>query len=174
MPQSKPDFFDLLKNAKRSAVHLEMRDAYGVGDEAEDFVRWKNSGERDSDPASSYWAPWVSVISETVSRGVAVQRARIVSEPVTDYIRWEHAGTSVNLAAGEEVRWLSRRKASGIALPGNDFWLFDSEIVLFNYFTGDGDWSGQELTTDPDTAQLCASAFAAVWASGVPHDEYNV
>ncbi|MFD8322657.1 DUF6879 family protein [Kitasatospora purpeofusca] len=174
MPQSEPDFFELLKGAKNSAVHLEMRDSYGVGDESDDFDRWKNSGTRDSDPNSPYWAPWVSVISETVARGVKVRRARIVSEPVTDYIRWEHAGTVVNIAAGEDVRWLPRRSASGIALPGNDFWLFDSKAVLFNHFTGNGDWSGQNLCIDPDVVQLCASAFAAVWASGVPHDEYKI
>ncbi|MCX4686453.1 hypothetical protein OG401_19420 [Kitasatospora purpeofusca] len=174
MPQSEPDFFELLKDARESAVHLEMRDAYGVGDESEDFDRWKESGKRDSDPGSPYWAPWVSVISETVARGVTVRRARIVSEPVTDYIRWEHAGTAVNITAGEEVRWLPRRLASGIALPGNDFWIFDSETVLFNHFTGSGDWAGQELTTDPGVARLCASAFAAVWDSGIPHDAYHV
>ncbi|MFG3224145.1 DUF6879 family protein [Kitasatospora sp. NPDC048194] len=174
MPQSEPDFFELLEEARHSAVHLEMRDAYGVGDESEDFDRWVTSGKRDSDPTSPYWAPWVSVISETVARGVKVRRARIVSEPVTDYIRWEHAGSVVNIAAGEEIRWLPRRLASGIALPGNDFWLFDEKIVLFNHFTGNGDWAGQELSADPDIAQLCASAFAAVWDSGIPHDDYKV
>lgn len=30
-----------------------------------------------------------------------------------------------NVKAGEEVRWLPRRQASDLALPGNDFWLFD-------------------------------------------------
>lgn len=174
MPQNKPNFFELLASSHRSAVHLEMRDVYGVGDEVEDFERWKQTGQRDSDPASEYWRPWVKAISEAVSRGVEVRRARIVSEPVTDYIRYEHAGTVANLAAGEQVRWLPRHTANHIALPANDFWLFDDTHTLFNYFSGNGDWTGQELTSNPETAKLCGTAFEAAWENGTPHNEYNI
>lgn len=176
MPQNEPSFDDLLAAAQQSAVHLEMRDSYGVGDESEDFNTWKRTGRRDIDPASTYWAPWVDVIRRTVARGVAVRRARVVSEPVTDYIRYEHAGTVVNLHAGEQVRWLSRRQASDIALPGNDCWVFDGEIVLFNHFSGDGNWSGPdwEVRSEPSVAQLASSAFEAVWERGVPHEKYTV
>lgn len=108
---------------------------------AEVFGNWKCTGQRDVDPASAYWTPWVELIRSATARGVAVRRARIVSEPVTDYIRYEHAGTVVNVHAGERVRRLSRRQASDIALPGNDCWVFDGETVLFNHFSGDGNWS---------------------------------
>jgi hypothetical protein len=77
----------------------------------------------------------------TLARGVVMRRARIVSEPVTDYIRWEHAVTPLNLDAGEQVRWLPRRHASDIPLPGNDFWLIDGRLAMFHFFTGDGDWA---------------------------------
>jgi hypothetical protein len=110
MPQNEPRFNDLFEAAQHSAVHLEMRDAYGVGDEADDFTHWKQTGQRDSDPGSAYWRPWVDLIRQAIERGVTVRRARIVSEPVTDYIRYEHAGTSVNVHAGEQVRWLPRRQ----------------------------------------------------------------
>ncbi|WP_438948653.1 DUF6879 family protein [Streptomyces atratus] len=60
-------------------------------------------------------------LPEKAARGVRVLRARVVSEPVTEYIRFEHAITDANLRAGEEVRWLPRRRASTLALPGNDF-----------------------------------------------------
>src|SRR5882757_3229715 len=125
MSSSVPTFAELLDGAGHSAFHLEMRDAYGVTDEAEDFARWRATGERDVDPHSAAWASWVGLVQRTVARGVRVARARIVSEPVSDYIRYEHAGTVVNLGAGEQVRWLPRRQASAIALPGNDFWLID-------------------------------------------------
>ena len=62
------------------------------------------------------------------------QRPRIISEPASDYIRFEYEVTpAANLAAGEQVRWLPRQMASDLALPGNDFWLFDGAAVLFNY-----------------------------------------
>lgn len=176
MSQNEPGFNELLAAARRSAVHLEMRDLYGVGDEAEDFENWKRTGKRDADPASAYWAPWVELIRSTVTRGVVVRRARIVSEPVTDYIRYEHAGTVVNIHAGEQVRWLPRRQASDIALPGNDCWVFDNETVLFNHFSGLGDWSEPcwEVRTEPAVAQLASSAFEAVWGRGIPHEKYTV
>ncbi|MGW8572321.1 DUF6879 family protein [Streptomyces niveus] len=176
MSQNEPGFDELLAAAEHSAVHLEMRDSYGVGDEAEDFENWKRTGQRDIDPASEYWTPWVDLIRSTVARGVVVRRARVVSEPVTDYIRYEHAGTVVNVQAGEQVHRLPRRQASDIALPGNDFWVFDGETVLFNHFSGDGNWCepGWEVRTEPAVARLASAAFEAVWERGVPHEKYSV
>ncbi len=151
-----------------------MRDQYAVGDEAADFERWRATGERDVDPASEYWAPWVDLIGRARARGVTVRRARIVSEPVTEYIRYEHAGTPVNVAAGEQVRWLPRRWASDIALPGNDFWLFDDRLVHWNHFAGDGSSQGPELTDEPGAATLCHDAFERVWERAIPHGAYEI
>ncbi|MBB5120058.1 hypothetical protein FHS36_003496 [Streptomyces eurocidicus] len=130
----------------------------------------------DLDPESENWSGWVPLVRETVARGVVARRARIVSEPVTEYIRYEHASTPVNLAAGELVRWLPRRKALDVALPGADFWLFDGRLVRFNIFTGDGDWADPrcEMTGDPAVARLCASAFEVVWERGILHERYVV
>lgn len=60
-------------------------------------------GPGDAGPA--WWRPWLDLMVETVTRGVAVRRARIVSEPVSEYIRYEHSGAFTNVAAGEQVRW---------------------------------------------------------------------
>jgi hypothetical protein len=174
MQQNVPSFDELLDSAQRAAVHLEMRDAYGVAGEADDFARWKSTGERDINPGSSYWSPWVALVRRTVARGVAVRRARIVSEPVSDYIRYEHAGTVVNLAAGEQVRWLPRRRASNIALPGNDFWLIDDRLIRWNHFTGAGASGGGEISEDPAAAKLCAAAFENVWGRAIPHKDYEI
>ncbi|MFE4831365.1 DUF6879 family protein [Streptomyces sp. NPDC056672] len=174
MPQSVPSFAELLDSAQHTAVHLEMRDAYGVAGESDDFARWKDTGQRDVDAGSPYWSEWVALIRRTVDRGVTVRRARIVSEPVSDYIRFEHAGTPVNLEAGEQVRWLARRRASDIALPGNDFWLIDSRLIRWNHFTGSGASGGGEISTDPVAAKLCADAFEAVWERAVTHQDYKI
>ncbi len=176
MKQNENSFRHLLEAAQGKAVHLEMRDVYGVGDEADDFEHWRRTGQRDVDPASEYWAPWVDLIGRSADRGVAVRRARIVSDPVSEYIRYEHAGTSVNLHAGELVRWLPRRLASDIPLPGNDFWLFDSTAVLFNHFSGEGDCAdpGWEVRTEPAVVALASAAFEAVWVRGIPHGKFAV
>ncbi|MER5226071.1 DUF6879 family protein [Streptomyces flaveus] len=174
MPSNVPPFSELMARCTHSAVHLEMRDQYGVSDEAEDFATWLRTGQRDTDPASEYWTPWVDLISRAVARGVTVRRARIISEPVSDYIRYEHAATIVNVHAGEQVRWLPRRQASDIALPGNDFWLFDDRVIRWGYFSGDGAAVGHEISDDPTAAKLCAQSFEAVWERAVPHDQYDI
>ncbi|MEC3995089.1 hypothetical protein VSR01_16715 [Actinacidiphila sp. DG2A-62] len=171
---SVPGFAELLSQAQHSAVHLEMRDAYSVDRERESFARWRAGHRLDPDDRASWWRPWLDLISETVARNVVVRRARIVSEPVSEYIRYEHSGTFTNVAAGEQVRWLPRRRASDIALPGNDFWLFDGALVRWNHFTGDGASAGPELTDAPAAVKLCATAFESVWERAVPHDQYEI
>jgi hypothetical protein len=165
---------DLLRACTSSAVHLETRDAYAVDNEKGPFAAWKAGARLDPGDRASWWPPWLDLISETVARGVVVRRARIVSEPVSAYIRYEHSGTFTNVAAGEQVRWLPRRQASNIALPGNDFWLFDDRLVNWNHFTGDGASAGGEITEDEAAAKLCAEAFEAVWARAIPHDQYQI
>lgn len=174
MTSNVPPIGELLDNAQHSAVHLEMRDVYAVSKETSEFQYWLKTGKRPDDPDSDYWREWTSVVRRAVARGVAVSRARIVSEPVTDYIRYEHAGTPVNLAAGEQVRWLPRHYASDIALPGNDFWLFDNRLVRFGFFSGDGALVGHALNEDPATVKLCASAFDAVWERATAHEQYEI
>ncbi|MBT2509890.1 hypothetical protein J7I98_29315 [Streptomyces sp. ISL-98] len=174
MSSSVPTFPELLRSASESAVHLEMRDSYAVDNEKGPFAKWRAGVRLDPADRSSWWRPWLDLISETVARGVVVRRARIVSEPVSEYIRFEHSGTFTNVAAGEQVRWLPRRQASGIALPGNDFWLIDGRLIRWNHFTGDGASAGGEMSEDPTEAKLCAEAFEAVWTRGIPHDEYKI
>jgi hypothetical protein len=98
-----------------------------------------------------------------------------VSEPVSDYIRFEHALTSgVNVAAGEQVRWLPRHRCPDLCVPCNDYWVFDSRLVRFGYFAGDGEFIGHELTSDPAVAGMCAAAFEAVWERAIDHAQYQI
>ncbi|RNG26985.1 DUF6879 family protein [Streptomyces botrytidirepellens] len=163
---------EALGKAQRSAVHLEMRDIYTPDDP--DFADWR-AGVR-FDPAER-WQGWFDLVVATVSRGVRMRRARVVSEPVSEYIKFEYAVTERhNVAAGEEVRWLPRRRAADLALPGADCWLIDEEIVIFNHFDGNGNWdpaTGMEARSDPATARMVGPAFESVWQRAVPHSTYR-
>ena len=97
-----------------------------------------------------------------------------MSEPVSEYTRFLHDGTFTNVAAGERIRWLPRRRASDIALPGNDFWLIDGRLIRWNHFSGDGASAGGEISEDPAAAKLCGTAFEAVWERAIPHDKYKI
>lgn len=161
----------MFASCRVSAYHLEMRDTYGVAEEAADIQAWREGRFGPAEDAASK-AGWLELMREATGRGVSVRRARIVSEPVSEYIRFEHAGTPQNIAAGEDVRWLPRTRASALALPGSDFWLLDRQTVLFNHFTGDGGWLGHEVTKEPRVTDLCADAFEDVWELAIPHGDY--
>jgi hypothetical protein len=165
---------DPFQTARISALHLEMRDAYGVAGEAERFALWRKAGRRDAALDAAAREGWMTTVRDMVARGVAVRRARIISEPVSDYIRYEHAGTEANLNAGELVRWLPRRRAADIALPGTDLWMFDNAVVEFTFFSGDGEVVDRERRTEPEVVELVRSAFEAVWDRAVPHEEYKI
>lgn len=165
-------FDDLLRRAQHSADHLEMRDLYMPSDP--DYQAWR-AGRALTLPGDD-WKPWLDLVRETTGRGVPIRRARIVSEPVSDFIRFEHEITVHNVGAGEQVRWLPRRQATDIALPGNDFWLIDGSLVLVNHLDGEGEWppdGGEEVTTDAKVVELCRVAFETVWTRATPHEDYQ-
>jgi hypothetical protein len=166
---SEPATYELFRSALRSAIHLEMRDSYTPEDP--DWRDWREG--RRFDPAAR-WRDWYELISATTARGVKVRRARIVSEPVTEYVRFEFDVTSaLNLAAGEDVRWLPRRAGADLLVPAVDFWVFDDTIVVFNHFDGAGNWVCEERRDDEPVARRCAAAFEGVWQRAVPHNEYQ-
>jgi len=164
-----PPFSELIAATASSAVHLEMRDAYTPDDQR--FLDWLADKPLPR-PANPKWS---QLVRTHTARGVRFRRARVVSEPLADYIRFEHAITEeVNILAGEEVRWLPRRLASDLCLPGNDFWLFDDRLIRFSYFSGDGHILDDELVSDAAVAQMCSAAFEAVWERSIPHAEYRL
>ncbi|WP_369173507.1 DUF6879 family protein [Streptomyces sp. R28] len=65
-----PTFEDLFRDCQRTAVHLEMRDAYMKSDPA--FIDWKAGVVLD--PAER-WADWHAIVTEATSRGVGQQVA---------------------------------------------------------------------------------------------------
>lgn len=167
-------FAELLADCKHSAVHLEMRDVYAAQNERDEFGAWRRGHRIDWDNRAEWWSPFNEQIVNATARGVLVRRARIVSEPVTVYIQWEHYVTRGNVLAGEHVRWLPRRRTSDLPLPGNDCWVFDGEIVRIGHFSGYGELVGHEVTDETPTVDLCAAAFERVWERATPHEEYEI
>lgn len=163
-----PPFSELIAATATSAAHLEMRDSYTPDDQR--FVNWL-AGKPVPHPANPQWS---ALVRTHVGRGVSFRRARVVSEPLSDYIRFEYELTAaVNVAAGEQVRWLPRRRASDLCLPGNDFWVFDNRLIRFSHFAGNGEFLEDELCDDPAVVKICTGAFEAVWDRAIPHAEYR-
>lgn len=95
-------FPDLLRTCKREAFHLEVLDSYAEPNEHEPFRRFL----ADEPDDYAWFQPWTELIQETTSRGVAVTRVRIVTEPHTDYTRFALAVAALNVRAGEDIRYL--------------------------------------------------------------------
>ncbi|WP_317452083.1 MULTISPECIES: DUF6879 family protein [unclassified Streptomyces] len=73
-----------------------------------EFLRWRQGHRPDPGDRESWWGGWHDAVRDAVARGVVVRRARIVSEPLSDYTRYESD-------------WLPRRRATDLDLPGMDF-----------------------------------------------------
>jgi hypothetical protein len=114
------------------------------------------------------------LLERNTARGVNFRRARVVSEPVADYTRFEYEFTALNIDAGEQVRWLPRNTAPDLLVPLADFWVLDARLVRFGYFAGDGSSIGHDLTSDPEVARTCAEAFERVWERSIPHAGYGL
>jgi hypothetical protein len=125
-------FAELLEATQVSAIRIEMRDIY---DETEQgYAEWRQTGELDR--YGPLWTEHFAMVRAAVARGVTMQRVRIISEPVSEYIRWERACTSLNIEAGEDIRWLPRTKAGDLMLPGADCWVFDNRLIRWNFQRG--------------------------------------
>ncbi|QWF81759.1 DUF6879 family protein [Amycolatopsis sp. CA-230715] len=163
------EFENLLTGFAHEAVHLETRDAYGTAVELPHMAQWA-AGEEDD---LRWLQGWCSTLREHVRAGKNVRRARIVSEPLSDYQRWSHSIAHPMVEAGEDIRWVPRRLLSSIAIPGNDFYLFDDRLAVFLIYAGNGLAVDKITSTDPGDVRLCRVAFEAVWKLSVPHHRYE-
>ena len=169
-PITEEEFDELLhRGFEREALHLEMRDAYGTAVELPHMAKW-TSGETDD---LGWLQGWCATLREHVQAGRSVRRARVVSEPLSDYQRWSHTIAHPMVEAWEDIRWVPRRLVSSVALPENDFYLFDDRLALFLLYTGNGLSAGMLSSPDPADLRLCRSVFEAVWKLSVPHREYT-
>ena len=170
--ENEPTFAEVLARCTFSALHLEIHDVHITSDPA--YRAWL-AGHADRQESAQRYRPYIDAVGSAARRGVVFRRARIVSEPVSDYVRWEHWLTEpVNIAAGETVRWLPRRLASTLAIPGNPYWVFDDHLVRFTIFGGDGEVRGSQYSDAAAVIEECKSAFEAVWALATPHQEFPV
>jgi len=168
-PDQRDELFDTFEH---DAFHLELRDEYGVPGEDGPFARWIRG-----EPDDFVWLePWLARIRAATRGGRSVRRVRVVSEPTTAYIRWEHATTPLTLEAGEDIRWLPRHSLpvnATMPLGGRDWWLFDGRLLAVGVFDHDGRVLGSELLTDPAIIAQCAAIRDQLWPLAVPHAEYK-
>ncbi|MGA5701820.1 DUF6879 family protein [Peterkaempfera bronchialis] len=163
---------DLFNHFARDAFHLELRDDYGSPVEESPYARWQR-GEPDD---CSWLDYWTALMRRVTAAGRTVRRVRVISEPHSRYVTWEHSLTALNQDAGEDIRWLPRhRLPEGVVFPvgGNDWWLFDDRLLAVGHFDGSGRVLGSEIVEDPETVARCVALRDQLWEIAVPHTEYK-
>lgn len=160
--------FKAIALARKRAFHLELRDTYNVTGEDEAYARWLR-GEPDD---YAWHADWLSFIRAAMAAGTQVQRVRIATQPWTDYTRWGLAVSPLNIAAGEDIRYLPRHLAAGISLPAEDYWLLDDDLLILSVFSPDGRTGGFAWPDDPALLAQCIGVRDQVLELAVPYAKY--
>jgi hypothetical protein len=157
----------LLRTFARSAWRLETQGIYREPYEAEHFRRFL-----DGEPDDLEWMrDWLDTIRAITQVGRFFGRVRVLTQPLTDYLRWEIQVTPVNIEAGEDIRFLTADQAADLGLPGHDYYLFDDELVARMYF-GDQGFLGAELITDPSTVAQHRAWRELAWGHAMTFTDY--
>ncbi|WP_242891065.1 DUF6879 family protein [Actinomadura litoris] len=154
----------LVAGAVASRWKLELRDRYGI-----DISRLA----ADPEAAQAVRAGAVEATAKRAAAGVVMRRIKMISEPASEYMRGAYEFSSQLVEAGEDIRWLPRRLASSLFLPGNDMFVIDGAFVMFNLHDGDDGPSGQQWDDDATLVARCREAFEAAWAVALPHKDYT-
>jgi hypothetical protein len=126
-----PDLAWWLQNFERSAFRLETLPVYNVPQEAEMVARFKR-GEPVDLPDDH---PWLERVRHHCRSGKLMRRVRVVSHPLTDYLRMEMSWYRKSVAAGEDIR-ITETQLTG------DFWLFDDQTVVVLHYDSEGRFTG--------------------------------
>lgn len=160
-----------LAEFRYSLFRLETLQNYSGTSEDDALAEWQHTGDI---PLTDELQTWCDRIHHRVAQGCRVQRVHVVTEPLTDYVRFELASYAPNVQAGEDVRVIP---VHGDRWPrdvqASDFWLIDARRLWTMHYAPDGEWLGAEPTTDPQRiADACAQRDAAI-AQSLSWREYD-
>jgi hypothetical protein len=124
----------LFTGVRRSWFRLETLQHYEVDYEREEFAAFLHGEHPGIVPG-----PWEEMIASHAAAGRRLSRVHVITEPVSDYIRYELAYYEISAAAGEDVRLIPVPEGewpSGV--PQADFWLFDERDVWVMAYDEEG------------------------------------
>jgi hypothetical protein len=161
-------FRQLFLDFSHTAIRLETRDRYASPIEDEQVGRFL-AGE----PLDLSWLDrWFGMVRTATESGRRFARVRVVSEPLSDYKRFEMVVCPLTVAAGEDIRYLPRAHAAAFGVPNEDFWLFDDERLARLHFSEQDAFLGAEIVTEPEVVRLHRRWLAIATAHGIPFTDY--
>lgn len=139
------------------------------GDELDRYLR----GEPDPDRAAK--AGWLDRIRTDTAAGRAWRRLRVVTPPLTDYVRYScEWGYTDNTRAGEQVRVLDLSEApvgADVLVGIGDFYLLDDTHVADMRYDSSGAFVRAGLVRAPLTDVYRVAGHAA-WTLAEPFDAW--
>ena len=167
---SASELSSLCKGITTSFLHLETRDAYGTEVELPHMAKWRRG-----EPDDYQWLGWwLEMLRSHRQADRTCRRARVVSEPISEYQQWILSFVDRFVDAGEDIRYVPRPDLATVPLPGSgDFYVFDEKLVLFLHYAGNGTSASYQVTDDPAIIQTCLESFHAVWDRGRPANDYR-
>ncbi|MEZ0095126.1 DUF6879 family protein [Streptacidiphilus sp. EB129] len=167
-PDKINEFFD--GGFERSAWRLETQRRYDSDTHSRPYQRFIAGQDPSRDPDG----PWYATIRSLVATGRTVERVRLVDTPPTVGQRFLLTGSPFNIAAGEDIRYLTRDQAQSLGLPMRDFWLFDDAVIATLHFDEGGVCSGMELDHDPARIVEGCRIRDLAWQHAVRYEEFRV
>ncbi len=102
-----------------------------------------------------------------------MSRVRVVAEPLSDYLRYELSWSyPSNVAAGEDFRIMRQGTAEMLGLPEQDYWLFDSEVLVWFRYDSAGRLVGAEVEQDAEMILQATRSSESALAAAIPYREY--
>jgi hypothetical protein len=135
-----------LQHFERSAFRLETLPVYDVPQETE-MVAAFCRGEKVRLPDNH---PWLERLRAAARAGKAMQRVRVVSHPLSDYLRFELSLYPRSIEAGEDVRIANLDSHPELEVCRHDFWLFDDQVVVTLEYDPGGRFRGTRTEQDLD------------------------
>lgn len=169
-PLTEEQWGALFDTYRYTARRLEPRDRYNTGYSAEPLRRYLTGEPVDY----SFMDRWTGEVRAWRAQGKRMARVRVVTEPLTDNARFSLKVAQFNVAAGDEIRYLSRQHARELelGLPDEDYWLFDAAIAAVINFDEDDRPTGHELIEEPAEIVRRLRWFDAAWHHSVSREEF--
>lgn len=159
---------DTFSEFRHTAWRLETRRGYASDRRGPLWQRFLAGEDVTTEPPNA----WRRNVAEQTEQGKSFARVRVVDEPVTEGQAFLLARSATNVAAGEDIRYLTRTEAEGLRLPDFDFWLFDSRTLARFAFAEDDTTLGVYVTQDPTEVLSACQTRDAAWHFASPAAEF--
>lgn len=158
----------LFRDFKHTAWRLETRRGYASDRNSPKWARFLAGEDISRAPDNA----WRENVRTQTAQDKRFERVRLVDEPPTQGQEFLLASAPGNVAAGEDIRNLTRARAQELRLPDYDFWLFDAKILARFAFDEEDTTLGVYVTEDPAEVLAACQAREAAWHHAVRTQEF--